>query len=176
MRLDKLTIGWTAGVLTVTAAFLSLVTRPQINQFGELMGRIEIERREQASGRGDVETIRALQQDMDALTDRAASLGDQIPQQELVSAFVEDLGRYTKARQLQPDRIEPGKPIRSEKVVAMPIAFSVHGSFEAVYGLIRDIEQMPRLTHIEYFSTRVDPDNPGSVSADVNLRVFFQAS
>ena len=176
VRWDTLSVAWAAGVLLVTAGFLAFATWPQIKQLSELSDQIEAEHVEQVSGQRDMNAIGELQREVDSLGAQASDLEARIPAREMLSVFVEDLARCTKDRNLRSDSIEPGIPVRSSKITALPITFRVLGPFETVYGLIHDIEQMPRLTQIEHFETEADPENPGNESAEVGLRIFFQAS
>ncbi len=176
MRLDKITIVWTVVVLAVTAGFLSLVTRPQLKRLSELGDQIQAKRTEQALGRQDVKAIEAMQQEADELMASATDFDGRIPKQESLGVFLEDLARLTEAHKLRPETIEPGKPVRSSKVVALPITFRIRGPFPAIHGLIQDIERMPRLTQVERFETETDPETPEIASAEVSLRIFFQAS
>ena len=176
MRFDKTMVIWAAAVVVVTAGFLLLVTRPQVNRLRELADQNRTARAAQALGRHDLQAIEKLQREVDELTARATDFDAQIPRQKTLAPFLEDLARFAEARKLRLARIEPGEPVRSSEVVALPIALSVHGPFPVVYGLIQDIERMPRLTQIDRFETESDEENSGSVSAKVSLRIFFQTS
>ena len=176
VRFDKLTVIWTGAIIAITAGFLLLVTRTQINRLGELADEIQAERTAQVSDRQDVHVIEGLQREVDELTARCADLDKQIPKRDMFSTFMEDLARFTNARNLRSEGIQPGQPVRSAKIVAQPIEFSVRGPFQEVYGLIQDIERMPRLTQIENLKTEIDQDSLEDVCAKVSMKIFFQAS
>jgi len=176
MKSDKTTVIWAGAVVVATAGFLLLVTRPQVGRLRGLADQSRSAQAAQAMSRHDLRAIEELQQEVEELTARAANFDAQIPRHKTAAPFLGDLARFAEARKLRLARIEPGEPVRSAEIVALPIALRVRGPFPVVYGLIQDIERMTRLTRIDRFETEADDENSGSVSASVSLRIFFRAS
>ncbi len=186
MRFDKQTIVWTGAIVAVVIGFFLVVTRPQLRRIRELTATMETERAEFNARRQGQEFLPALQQSVNALSVKVADFDAKIPQQESLGHFLESLARSAQAHHLRPDAIEPGAAIRggaglspagsAAEVAALPIALRVRGPFRDVYGLIQDIEQMPRLTQVERFKVEAVEDKPGSVSVEMHLRIFFRAA
>ena len=116
-----------------------------------------------------------LQHEVDSLTAHIADFDQRIPEQEMLGPFLEALARSAEEHKLRPDAIEPGAPIRCPGVVGLPIVFKVHGPFKDVYALVKDIEHTPRLTQVERFEAKSTDDKPGTVSAELHLRIFSRA-
>jgi Tfp pilus assembly protein PilO len=120
--------------------------------------------------------MEALQQELETQWARAADFDVQIPPTDELSSFMQELARRLDAHGLHPDSIRPGKPVASDQIVALPIAFTVQGPFPALYDMMYEIESMTRLTQVEHFMTEVDDGPTGSATASIRLRVFFQTS
>jgi Tfp pilus assembly protein PilO len=176
MKLDKHVITWLVGIVLVTAAFLSLVTGPQMSRIQTVMDQIDSEEHDQEVADETSHRIAVLEREVTRLQERTAAFSDQIPVGENLGRFLQDLGRFAEQRQVQLGEIEPGDPLQSDKVIALPITFNVHGPFKQVFDLIQDVEQMPRLTLVERLETSTDDQTPGTVTAQLRLRVYFRTS
>jgi len=176
MKLDKHVITWMAGIVLATVAFLSLVTGPQMGRVRTVMARIDSEQRDHQVADETSQRIKQLEQEVDRLQELTFAFNDQIPVGENLGAFLQDLGRFAERRRVRLEEIQPGDPLRSDKVIALPITFNVHGPFKQVFDLIQDVERMPRLTLVERLETSSDAESPGTVTAQLRLRVYFRAS
>jgi len=175
IRVDKTTVIWTGAVLAVTAGFLTLVTRPQMRRLAEVERQIRADRSAVEEQQQRAQLAKELEGEVAQASAQVADLETRLPQQEMLGTFLEQLARFTEAHKLRPDEIQPGQPVRSAKAVALPIVFRVRGPFPAIYGLMQDIERLPRLTQIESFEAKTVPDDPGTAQAEVSLKIFFQA-
>lgn len=178
MRLgfDKPSVVWVGVVAAAAAAFVFFVSRPRMQQLHELKKQIEIEHEEWAADSGAVQSVAEAQRRLQTLQQRTAAFDQHVPDQELLGSFLQELARAAESRELRPDAIEPGKPIRSAEVVALPIAFKVKGSFPAVFALVQDIERMSRLVRFDRLTAKAEPTRPGTVVAEMSVRIFFRAS
>ena len=172
MRFDRQILMWTGGVVLLSAAFIVTVAMPQLKRMRELKVALSEERADSATNRMELQMMPRLQQEVATLTAQIADFDERIPEQEVLGSFLESLARSAEEHKLRPDAIEPGPPIRSAAVVALPIMFKVHGPFRDVWALVKDIEQMPRLTQIERFKTESTEDKSGIVSAELHIKIF----
>lgn len=176
MKCDKQTIAWTSGIIALTAGFLFLVTGSQLKQTRGLIAQINSERSQLAVTRHNLQSVAALQQEVNQLAAETADFDAQIPVEEMQGAFVTELARLAQRHNLKPSEIKPGEVIRSAEVSALPITFKVRGPFPAVHKLLQDLEAMPRITQIQQFKSEADEENPDQVLTEVSLRIFFRAS
>ena len=176
MKLDKHVVTWMTGIVLATVAFLSFATVPQMSRIRTVMARINSEEHDHQVADETSRRIEALEHEVARLQERTAAFNDQIPVAENLGLFLQDLGRFAEQRRVQLGEIEPGDPLRSDKVIALPITFNVHGSFKQVFNWIQDVERMPRLTLVERLETRTDDQTPGTVTAQLRLRVYFRTS
>ena len=164
---------WSGAILAASAAFGFFVTWPQMVKVRALAARVQSEKAELASRYQSLEVIAQAQKSTAALTARVADFDQRIPAESKVGDFLEELARLVQNRDLRPETVQPGEPIRSPEVIALPIAIKVHGSFSGIHGLLQDIEHLPRLTRFDQFNVILDPEHPGDVTADMNLKIFF---
>ncbi len=173
-RLDRLTLIWTAIVVLTTALFFALIARPQFGKLRTVLSEIASERAERQAA-GDLPArVAAADKDLQRLRAQTARMADVLPTEDRMAAFVEELARLARAHELR-DEIEPGQnAIRSEGIVALPITFKLRGTFEGLHGFLAELEGMPRVSQIRRLETRADPDAPGTVTASLDLRIFYR--
>lgn len=172
-RWSTASLMWSVAILAASGGFAYFVARPQMIKSRALAGTVESERAALASRCESLEVISRAQKETAALTARVADFDRRIPAESKVGEFLEELTRMAQNRDLRPETVQPGEAIRSTEVVALPIAIKVHGSFSGIHGLLQDIEHMPRLTRFDRFDVTTDAEHPGTVTAELNLKIFF---
>ena len=167
---------WTAGVTAGTAAFFVLIVRPQFGRARDLRDSLQDERQRMSEGRSDLEELPRLQIEVDELRRHVADFDQQVPLRDGLGEYLEQLAAAAHGHALRADAIEPGVPVRTQDLFTVPIVLKVHGPFKEIYGLLKDIEQMSRLTQVERFDAKVVAGRPGEVQAEMELKVFYRAS
>jgi Tfp pilus assembly protein PilO len=176
MRIDKRALFWPCAITAAAVVFLVAAWRYQFRDLREVRREIEVTRQDLAAEQDAAQSIAALEREVKALAKKTSELDAMIPPDEELDTFLQELAKFAGEHKLESDEFKPGKQVRSQEVVALPVTFKVRGSFAAVHALLRDIEQMPRLARIDGFSARVGEEGRGVIEADVSLRVFFRAS
>jgi Tfp pilus assembly protein PilO len=167
---------WTAGIAAITALFLIAVTKPQFGRARELKQSLHEEHGMASTGRSDLQELPRMQAEVNALREQVRDFEERVPARDELGAYLEQLARVAQEHQLRPDAIEPSPPVRSRDLLAVPIVLKVHGPFREVYGLLKDILSLPRLTQVRRFDAKVLADRPGEVQAEMQLRVFYCSS
>lgn len=167
---------WTLGIATATSAFLLLISRPQLGKANEVKKSLREEREQFSEGRMDLEELPRLEGEVNKLRQRVGHFELQVPVQDQLGSYLESLAGVAQAHQLRPEAIEPGTPIHSRDLFAVPIVVKVHGPFRDVYGMLKDVVALPRLTQVQRFESKLTPEHPGEVQAELQLRVFYRAS
>lgn len=175
-RADKQTLLWAAGIATGMGLLLSLVTWPQFEQMHALRRDIEAARSDSRQGQAGAATLRKLDEELQRLSEEASDFSRKLPERDELGPFLEQLAHRAELRRLFSKEVRPGNPETGDKVVSLPIDWNVSGPFDQVFGLLRDIESLPRLTRIERLNVALDREEAAKVTADIRLRVFFQAS
>ncbi len=171
---DTRSLVWSAAILAGSAGFFVLVARPQAARARELRQTVENERASMAARYQSLQAISALEKQVADISARTADFEQRLPDQNRLGNFLEDLARVAQKHNLYSDAIQPGEAVRMADAYALPITVKVRGSFSGVHGLLRDIEQMPRLTRIDQFSSIADEEHPGQVTVEMILKVFYR--
>ncbi len=167
---------WAAGLVAGLAAFFFLVAGPQFGKARGLRESLREERRRVDEGRSDLEEVPRLQAEVNQLRRQVGQFDQQVPPRDHLGDYLERLAGAAERHGLRPDAIEPGAAVRVNELFAIPIVLRVHGPFKEVYGLLQDIERLPRLTRVERFDAKVAADRPGEVQSEMQLRVFYRSS
>lgn len=173
---DMRSAAWAFALLAATVAFTSWIVRPQVHRMRELASLTESERADLADRSASLEALARAEREVADLRVRTGDFADRIPDHPAMGGFLEDLARVVQKHRLQSEAVQPGDPLPAAETVALPIAVKVRGSFPAVFGLLQDLERMPRLTRVEHFAAKAEPDSPGTVSAEMTVRVFYRAA
>ena len=75
----------------------------------------------------DLEELPRLEGEVNKLRQRVGRFDLQVPVQDQLGSYLESLAGVAQAHQLRPEAIEPGTPIRSRELFAVPIVVKVHG-------------------------------------------------
>lgn len=170
---DNRSLLWATAIVAASSAFAWFVAGPQMAKARSLAGDVQTEQIALASRSHSLELIAKARKDAAALAARVADFEQRIPAEPKVGDFLEELARLAQKRDLQADTVQPGEPITTADVVALPIAIQVHGSFSGIHGLLKDIEHMSRLTRFEQLKATTDAEHAGLVTAELNLRIFY---
>lgn len=167
---------WAAAILAGSAAFFLIVARPQTARARELRQTVRKERAEMAARFQLLEVLARIEKDVAALTAQTADFDQRIPGTPMLGGVLEELARMAQKEGLRLDTMEPGEPVRTGEVSALPISIEARGPFSGAHALLREIERMPRLTRIDRFASVADEEHPGHVTVTLDLRIFCQAS
>ena len=160
----------------VAAGFLFLATGTQIQQMSDLKAKIADEREELTISQTSPQSIARLQAEVRQLMEATANFQDRIPNESDLGNLLQKLTGFAQSRNLRPESIKPGEPVAFSEVTSLPILMRVRGPFPAIFALVKDIEQMPRLTQVESLVVTTNENEEATVSAELAFKVFFRAS
>jgi len=175
-RWDSRSLVWAAAVLAVSAGYALLIAKPRIARARELNRELQSERAELNARVQWLEVIARAEKEAAVLATRTANFEERIPAGPQLGGFLEELARLAKKHDLQSDTIQPGEAVRLAEVNALPIIIKVRGSFAGLHALFQDMERMPRLTRVEQLKAVSDPEHPGMVAAELNVKVFYRTT
>lgn len=174
-RCEWRSLVWAGGILAASTGFFMLMTRPQMARARELSQTLQEQHAQLANRAQLAEALVQSEAEIAALAARLGDIDERIPAQPLLGGFLEDLARMVQKRELEADTIQPGQPMHLARVDALPIAIQVRGPFTNIHALLQDIENMPRLTRIDFFKVTTDDEHPGIVHAELKLRIFYRS-
>jgi len=175
-NLDKRSILWTLGMTAATAGFLVLATGAQLQRMSDLKAQIADEQNALDINRKSPESISSLQKEVRELAKTAANYDERIPIESDLGAILQKLAWFAQSRNLRLESVKPGEPVAYSDVTALPILMRVRGPFPAIFAMVKDIEQMPRLTQVERLVVTTNQSEEAAVSAELAFKVFSRAS
>lgn len=173
---DKRTVIWSLAIVVGTVGFTRLVLWPQYRQTSELHNQAAVEKADMQVGQQSPEAVAKLEAEVKQLAIKTANYDASVPHEAALGTILQTLAGFAQKQKLRSENLEPGDPVALDQVQVQPIAMKVRGSFSSVFGLVKDIEHMERLARIERFTTMVDKESPGQVTAELEVRVFFRSS
>jgi len=176
LNFDKRSILWAAGMSAITVAFLVLATGAQIQRINDLQSQIVDEREELTINQNSPESIASLQNEVRQLLKTTANYEERVPVESDLGALLQKLAWFAQSRNLRLESVKPGDPATFSEVTALPIRMQVRGPFPAVYAMVKDIEQMTRLTQVDRLEVTKETDEAGIVTAEFTFKVFSRAS
>ncbi len=155
------------------SGFCGMIVRPQLGRLVSLNAMIDREHTEITSGRNSPQSIAQLQQEVEELSRLAYRFASRFARGGLGWACA-DTSRLRGGPSTGPTASSPsgGDLLGCQ---GLPIAIRVRGPFQAIFELIKSIEQSPRLTQMERCAVIADNDGK-AVTAELDFRVFFRAS
>lgn len=178
-NLDKSSVLWTLGIAGATVAFVGVVTLGQYRSLDAIKDHIAAEQARLNASRNSPRSIATLQTDVAALAKQTGDFDRQIPREPDLGEVLRSLAQFAEAHDLRPDSIKPGEPTAFNKVSVLPVEVRIRGTFPAIFAMVRDIEAMPRLTHVVRCDITADEQPQGqeqTVTAELDFQVFYRTS
>jgi type IV pilus assembly protein PilO len=161
-----------AGTLLLgLAAHFVFVYRPQSTQLADLNQQITQRRAELDSDRSQTNRLPRVASELEQLKARLANF-KQLPAGVELGEFTNDIHAISLRTGLPEPTVVPG-PARSDRLFSeQPIELSLQGNFSKVFNFIRQIEDMPRLTHVRDVSIKSVGD-AGEVEATLSVIIYY---
>ena len=126
-----------------------------------------------------LEQAKARYPDFDAEIQRLeaamSTFAQKLPERKETAAIIRGITEIATANQLVVSTVKPAAQQASAGYVELPIKLEIRGDFDGFYNLIREIEELPRITRMPAMSLeRADRGDDGAVSAKLTLSIFFE--
>ena len=142
------------------------------------------EYREQTDARAS--TLASLQEakarypDFDAEIQRLeaamATFSEKLPERRETAAIIRGITEIAAKHELAVRTVKPAPQLAAAGYIELPIRLEIEGDFDGFYNLIREIEELPRITRMPAMSLeRVNTDSEGRVAAKLTLSIFFES-
>jgi Tfp pilus assembly protein PilO len=165
--------------VTTGVALGLLLTWPRMQRISNTMGEVRDEHAAHVSSGETRRIVEAVQAEVAQLAERVAGFDQQVPVGERLGLFLEELSRSAQQHGLRAEEIQPGRPVASltassGQVMAMPLSCTLYGPFEGVFGLLKELERMPRLTTVERLEAKMVQGDSRQVTAELTLRLYYR--
>ncbi len=141
------------------------------------------EYREQTAAReatlAALDEAKARYPDFDAeikrLEEAMATFSEKLPERRETAAIIRGITEIAAKHDLAVRTVKPAPQLASAGYIELPIRLEIRGDFDGFYNLIREIEELPRITRMPAMSLeRNSGGDDGSVDAKLTLSIFFE--
>lgn len=126
-----------------------------------------------------LEEAKARYPDFDAeiqrLEEAMSTFAQKLPERKETAAIIRGITEIATANKLVVSTVKPAAQKASAGFVELPIKLEIRGDFDGFYNLIREIEELPRITRMPAMQLeRADRGDDGAVAAKLTLSIFFE--
>lgn len=127
----------------------------------------------------ELDKAKARYPDFDAeikrLEEAMSTFAEKLPQRRETAAIIRGITEIATTNQLVVTTVKPAPQLAAAGYVELPIRLEIQGNFDGFYNLIREIEELPRITRMPAMTLeRVSRGDDGDVEAKLTLSIFFE--
>ena len=111
--------------------------------------------------------------EVDRLRVKLERFNKQLPKTPGLGEFINDTAQVSNQFAIKKLMHQPGMLRRMDLYGEIPIVMSFEGDFSNVFGFIRRLEEMPRLTRVKSLTLRGKDGKPGEVEANLAMNIYF---
>ena len=109
-----------------------------------------------------------------SLSHAVARFDKTVPREPELASLMRELTGELENQDVTSLNVVPGKAVEGDAYCLVPIALTFDGSFQALFGLLEQIESMDRLVQINTIDATGNPDNPGApLPIRIELSAFY---
>jgi Tfp pilus assembly protein PilO len=118
--------------------------------------------------------LTALSRKAEVLKVEADAAQQRVPPQQRLGDLLRQLSQHANAQHVTGLEVVTKATVAGADYSMIPLVVQFHGPFPAVFGLLRDLEQMPRLVRVSRVDLHGDPAKPGEpLAATIELYTFY---
>jgi type IV pilus assembly protein PilO len=171
MRRDQILLG---GILTVIlVVFLVAFFLPQSRTIAQMKDELRDVRQQTLGAKSFISRLNELQGRHDAYTGELVGVDQKLPQGEALDRFLLSVSKILAEEKLLAGALEPRPPVRTDRLVEIPLRLSCSGRFDRLYRFLARVEALPRVTRVSEVSI-VGPrtGSRGMVQLTLEVSVF----
>jgi len=163
------------GIVVVTVAVVFVVVRPLGQRVAADQEAIRDRRDQLVKLQRVASRISDLEKEIKRLEDALAFFEDRLPQQREIDVILREVWVTAEARSLAARSIRTLKAETTSRYNAQPISLTLEGPFAGFYEFLLCLEQLPRITKVREMQIQKSPTEPGVVSVDMVVDIFFES-
>lgn len=173
MSVDRHQMRWGIAIAVVIGVFVFGMWVP--GRYRVKSARADIQQAEEQLGiaRGSAAALAELAREVDQLRREAEMQNKVVPDRSSLASLLRQLSMQIDSAGLTGEGVSTGKATITAESISMPIELSLVGRSVQVFELVRRIERLPSMLHVEELVLENDPDEPGRVEASLTIRAFF---
>ncbi len=173
MRIDQDQLRTLLVIVALAAIFAGAGWLPQHNKRGAIIQRITAAQTAIASDEPQSQSLDRLHGEISLLNASLLGTQDRIPSQNEVGSLLRDLSQAMTRQGLDDQQVVAHSVHPGQEFNVVPLTLQFKGGFAGIFGLLREVEAMPRLVRLTRVELTSDPGKGGEVRASVELCTFF---
>lgn len=130
----------------------------------------------------ELDKAKARYPDFDAeikrLEEAMSTFAEKLPERRETAAIIRGITEIATRNELVVTTVKPAPQLAAAGYIELPIRLEITGNFDGFYNLIREIEELPRITRMPAMTlervTRSEEGSDGDVKAKLTLSIFFE--
>jgi Tfp pilus assembly protein PilO len=166
---------WTMTLVMVSlfVAFFCFAFIPGNRRQGELRAQIEDKSRELEANQARASSLLTLAKDVERLQVKLDKQNKKLPRTAELGEFIGNLTPARQQYQIKKFVHQVGTIRRQELFGEIPITMSFEGDFLNVFGFLRELEGMQRLTRVKNLTVRCKDPRTGQVDVSMAMNIYF---
>ena len=166
---------WTMSLIMVSliAAFFCFAFIPGNRRQGELRAQLDDKARELESTQARASNLLTLAEDVKRLQGKLDKQNKKLPRTAELGEFIGNLTPARQQYQIKKFVHQVGQIRRTELFGEIPITMTFEGDFLNVFGFLRELEGMQRLTRVKTLSVRCKDPKTGQVDVSMAMNIYF---
>jgi Tfp pilus assembly protein PilO len=168
---DNLVMLAIMAVLVATAVLV--VYRPQQQRITALREEVAQRRTSLASDAQRAAVIPQMIDQVQHMKSQYRNFDRRLPKRKELGGFLKEISNNLAQRQVSNQAIEPGNPQRQELFHTLPIKMRFDSSYLSMATLLKQIDEMERLTRVQKLSISADTQKDAELKIEVLLNIYF---
>src|SRR4051794_4720874 len=157
----------------LVAAFILFAYLPGKRRQVELRAQLEDKSRELEANQARASNLLTLAKDVERLQAKLDKQNKKLPKTAELGEFIGNLTPARQQYQIKKFVHQVGTIRRQELFGEIPITMSFEGDFLNVFGFLRELEGMQRLTRVKNLTVRCKDPRTGQVDVSMAMNIYF---
>jgi Tfp pilus assembly protein PilO len=163
----------TVFMVSLIAVFFVFGFRPATQRLTALRTDIVAKSQRLETNQGRAMMLPGLQVEVDRLRLRLERFNKKLPKTAELGEFIRDLTNVSQQYAIRKLIHQPGTVRRLDLYGEIPITMSFEGDFASVFGFVRQLEEMQRLTRVKTINVRCKDGKLGHVDVSMAMNIYF---
>lgn len=177
MQIDRSHLITMGAVTALIVGFCLAVWMPESRRVAALRDRIAAAEEKLGPNFNQPTALTERQTHLASLREQLREEDRSIPEAAEIAALLRELSQAIAHQGLDRQEVQTGNALHHRHYSETPIELDLEGPFLSLYGLIQQVEAMPRLTRVDALNLRTQPGGafgePPTVRASMRLASFF---
>lgn len=160
-------------MMSLIAGFLVFGFRPNNQRRNSLRDEIALKVGLLEANQARAQGLTSLAVEVDRLRLKLERFNKKLPKTPGLGEFINDTAERSSQFAIKKLMHQPGMMRRLDLYGEIPIVMSFEGEFTNVFGFVRQLEEMPRLTRVKSLQIKAKDGKQGQVDVNLAMNIYF---